>query len=177
MHTMKCATQSEATTQGKSHYAKLVMTTFTAFLANNQMKWMQSMIIAFNFSSNTCNSSLPNSRAFRSVHVYPVATGIEITWLKGRTPGVAMVDGEEGGWEGQGDTVDGKKIISAALQQYRCLYKSELPSRQCPTSKCVITGGSAGETLQSEYSDIHSHQKPGGVEISTRTNMHKLSIN
>ena len=98
-----------------------------------------------------------------------------------------QLQGGGGGWERQGDTEDAKKGFTvknardkdwrwAALQQYRCLYKSEVPCRQCPTSKCVITGR-ADETLQSEYSDIHSHQKPGGVEISTWTNMHKLSIN
>ena len=38
LHTMKCGTQSEATTQGRVHHAELVTTMwFTAFLANNQI--------------------------------------------------------------------------------------------------------------------------------------------
>ena len=38
LYTMKCVTQSEATTQGRVHHAELVMTMwFTAFLANNQI--------------------------------------------------------------------------------------------------------------------------------------------
>ena len=36
LYTMKCATQSEATTQDRVHHAELVTTMwFTAFLANN----------------------------------------------------------------------------------------------------------------------------------------------
>ena len=57
LHTMKCATQSEATTQGKSHYAKLVMTTymwFTAFPANNQISQQYNVNVLFLRNVNVC---------------------------------------------------------------------------------------------------------------------------
>ena len=79
------------------------------------------MINAFNFSFNTCSSSLPSSRAFGSTRVSVCV------WVGG-------------GWEGQGDTEDGKK--GRRVVQWRMpvtKIKVELHSSStgvCTSQKC-----------------------------------------